>query len=130
MKEFLLLNFVVVLSFHSVVLAQQTGAQQTDPILVRSHGAAIKPTEKIDQTFESVVGLDIVPRNRLRVIRRNPKETVDRIDLSDETIQAAKAAGLVAKNLQKSPRIDYDDLEPVSFSVQFHSATECSIEGT
>ena len=128
MKEFLLLNFVVVLSFHSVVLAQQTGAQQTDPILVRSHGAAIKPTEKIDQTFESVVGLDIVPRNRLRVIRRNPKETVDRvdrIDLSDETIQAAKAAGLVAKNLQKSPRIDYDDLEPVSFSVQFHSATEC-----
>ena len=102
---------------------------QKSPIQVRSHGTAIKPSEKTDQStdFESVLGLDIIPRNRLRVIRRNqPGNQPDDV----ETLEAAKAAGLVAKQIQnksikKSPRLDYEDLEkfdtfsPVSFSSPF-----------
>ena len=97
---------------------------QKSPIQVRSHGTAIKPSEKTDQStdFESVLGLDIIPRNRLRVIRRNqPGNQPD----DAETLEAAKAAGLVAKQIQnsikKSPRLDYQELEkfdtfsPVSF---------------
>ena len=87
---------------------------QKSPIQVRSHGTAIKPSEKTDQStdFESVLGLDIIPRNRLRVIRRNlPGNQPD----DAETLEAAKAAGLVAKQIQnsikKSPRLDYEDLE-------------------
>ena len=87
----------------------------SSPISVRSHGEARKAKSET-KTFQSVIGpLDLVPRNRLRVIRRNEPN-------NDETIQAAKAAGLVAKNLQEKTsrqRIDFDlsdnKFSPVSF---------------
>ena len=90
------------------------------PISVRSHGEARKAKSET-KTFQSVIGpLDLVPRNRLRVIRRNEPN-------NDETIQAAKAAGLVAKNLQEKTsrqRIDFDlsdnKFSPVSFPHFFY----------
>ena len=94
------------------------------PISVRSHGEARKAKSET-KTFQSVIGpLDLVPRNRLRVIRRNEPN-------NDETIQAAKAAGLVAKNLQEKTsrqRIDFDlsdnKFSPVSFPHFFFLCSE------
>ena len=86
-----------------------------DQIYVRSHGEAQEPQEK---TFETVVGLNVVqPKKRLRVRTRVPKK-----ESTTEAIQAARAAGLVAKELQKKEAAyrDLDSVEssrvPVSYS--------------
>ena len=86
-----------------------------DQIYVRSHGEAnAEPQEKI---FESVVGFNVVPKKRLRVRTRVPKK-----ESTTEAIEAARAAGLVAKELQKKEAAyrDLDSVEssrvPVSYS--------------
>jgi len=118
-----------------VILNFQCFLAQKSPIQVRSHGTAIKPSEKTDQStdFESVLGLDIIPRNRLRVIRRNqPGNQPDDV----ETLEAAKAAGLVAKQIQnksikKSPRLDYEDLEKFdTFSPVYFASGSTTLTST
>ena len=85
---------------------------QSDQILVRSHGQ----TAADDRSFEAVLGLNVVPRNVIRVRVRDPKD-------ASETLAAAAKAARKAEEIQRSSRnpayrdLDPDDesgLEPVS----------------
>ena len=87
-------------------------------IRVRSHGRNAKTGEK---NFEAVVGLNVSPRNRLRVISRSPNDAA-------ETLAAAEAAGLKAKELKDQNYRDLDSFEtsliPVSSKITWKFATK------
>ena len=102
------LVLVATLAAHSILV-------NCDQIFVRSHGeAASAEPEPGPTTFETVVGLKVAqPKRRLRVRTRVPKK-----DTTTEAIEAARAAGLVAKELQHKSLKDanYRDLEPIESS--------------
>ena len=87
-----------------------------DQIYVRSHGEKASETEPViaEKTFETVLGLKVSPKRRLRVRTRVPKKD----PTTTEAIQAAKAAALVAKDLHQQPQKNpsYRDLEPIESS--------------
>ena len=91
-----------------VALVANSIVVNCDQIYVRSHGEAnAEPQEK---TFETVVGLNIVPKKRLRVRTRVPKK-----ETTTQAIEAARAAGVVAKELRKKDA-SFRDLESVESS--------------
>ena len=101
------LVLVATLAAHSILV-------NCDQIFVRSHGEASAEPEPGPTTFEKVVGLKVAqPKRRLRVRTRVPKK-----DTTTEAIEAARAAGLVAKELQHKSLKDanYRDLEPIESS--------------
>ena len=94
-----------------------------DQIYVRSHGEKASETEPViaEKTFETVLGLKVSPKRRLRVRTRVPKK--------DPTTTEAIQAALVAKDLHQQPQKNpsYRDLEPIESShvpVSYSSQTQ------
>jgi hypothetical protein len=82
-------------------------------IKVRSHGDKQINAQKQDikeRTYEAVLGLNVSPRNRLRVRTRNPKDAAD-------TLAAAEAAGIKAKEIRQKNRLSYRDLDSFETSL-------------
>lgn len=104
------LVFVLTL-FHAWAVFGQQLLQ--DRVLIRPYGHRHR-TPKSDKTFGAVLGYNVTPnnhRNRLRVIQRSPNE---------ETLAAAEAAGLKAKELQRKAKDDgqvYKDMDSFESSL-------------
>ena len=100
------------LLLHGLAIA----SSQSEPrIIVRSHGdksTQEKTRQNKERTYEAVLGLNVSPRNRLRVRTRGPKDATD-------TLAAAEAAGLKAKelNLATKDRLSYRDLDTFETSL-------------
>ena len=99
------------LLLHGLAIA----SSQSEPrIIVRSHGdksAQEKTRQNKERTYEAVLGLNVSPRNRLRVRTRGPKDATD-------TLAAAEAAGIKAKELKASKdRLSYRDLDSFETSL-------------
>ena len=100
--------FISLAVLHGLVLTVST--QQ---IKVRSHGDKQIKAQKQDikeRTYEAVLGLNVSARNRLRVRTRNPKDATD-------TLAAAEAAGIKAKEIRQNNRLSYRDLDSFETSL-------------
>ena len=101
--------FISLAVLHSLVLTTVS----TQQIKVRSHGDKQINTQKPElkeRTYEAVLGLNVSPRNRLRVRTRNPKDATD-------TLAAAEAAGIKAKEIRQKNRLSYRDLDSFETSL-------------
>lgn len=98
------LVFVLTL-FHAWAVIGQHHLPLQERVLIRPYGHR---TPKSDKTFEAVLGYNVSPRNRLRVIQRSPNE---------ETLAAAEAAGLKAKQLQRKAKDDGQDMDSFESSL-------------
>ena len=100
--------FICLAILHGLVLIVST-----QKIKVRSHGDKQINAQKQDikeRTYEAVLGLNVSPRNRLRVRTRNPKDAAD-------TLAAAEAAGIKAKEIRQKNRLSYRDLDSFETSL-------------
>jgi len=101
--------FIGLAVLHGLVLTTVS----TQQIKVRSHGDKQIKAQKQDikeRTYEAVLGLNVSPRNRLRVRTRNPKDATD-------TLAAAEAAGIKAKEIRQKNRLSYRDLDSFETSL-------------
>lgn len=101
--------FIGLALLHGLVLTTVS----TQQIKVRSHGDKQIKAQKQDikeRTYEAVLGLNVSPRNRLRVRTRNPKDATD-------TLAAAEAAGIKAKEIRQKNRLSYRDLDSFETSL-------------
>ena len=81
-------------------------------IRVRSHGEAPTGDQEDQRSFEAVLGLNLAPRNVLRVRSRGSKDA--------QTLAAAEAASNKAKELLEQGRVpakDIRDLQPIESSL-------------
>ena len=109
--------FISLAVLHGLVLTTVS----TQQIKVRSHGDKQINTQKQElkeRTYEAVLGLNVSPRNRLRVRTRNPKDATD-------TLAAAEAAGIKAKEIRQKNRLSYRDLD--SFETSLIPVRTCNI---
>jgi hypothetical protein len=101
--------FISLAVLHGFVLTTVS----TQQIKVRSHGDKqinAKKQELKERTYEAVLGLNVSPKNRLRVRTRNPKDATD-------TLAAAEAAGIKAKEIRQKNRLSYRDLDSFETSL-------------
>ena len=109
--------FISLAVLHGLVLTTVS----TQQIKVRSHGDKQINTQKQElkeRTYEAVLGLNVSPRNRLRVRTRDPKDATD-------TLAAAEAAGIKAKEIRQKNRLSYRDLD--SFETSLIPVRTCNI---
>lgn len=104
--------------FMSCLLCSTLG--HSDQILVRSHGQNAKSASTA-QSFEAVLGLDVVPRNVIRVrARSNHGDNDDMIE--NEAVKAALVAESQRSNAGEIPQQlknpAYRDLDPEESSLQ------------